>query len=373
MYKPLQAVNATSEDALSDADDISSVGSADQDLKAKYNKPGVARRTGRRTRGASTVDRMNLGYPKAGNRFRLASHSDMQSAVMWMEGKPGPAKKESPPDKNKPPPLPAQVVIEDPQWQDPELKGDSRGRLLPMGLVGSLLFGVMCTALVQRQVVDEVFGSTTALVFIGVAACVFLVTFLFLTLAALSDPGQVPSNADRVPQRSHKNFLYPRHLLRYDHYCRWIMNCIALKNHREFFVMLVGLVCISIGGFCVDIPLLCICVSRNEWFFALALSLHFGYSAGFCYYVLPIFRLHVRFVSRNELANEWKSDLFYVLEDEDTGDYTWVGDLDPMVFNERYDDFQYDPTRNPWDKGCPMNCCLFWCTSRSSEREYGEF
>lgn len=50
---------------------------------------------------------------------------------------------------------------------------------------------------------------------------------------------------------------------RYDHYCRWLTNVIGLLNHREFFVMLVGLIAIAVAGVGVDAMLMFMIVHKG--------------------------------------------------------------------------------------------------------------
>merc|ERR1719277_2520379 len=119
--------------------------------------------------------------------------------------------------------------------------------------------------------------------------CVVLyaVTLGCMTYCAFCDPGQMRRGIDvEPPARSHQTWQYKRPIRRYDHYCRWLTNCIGLLNHREFVVMLVGLVLIGILGFLLD----------------LLLALHLAYSMALLGLAGPIFKCHFGLVSRNELA-----------------------------------------------------------------------
>merc|ERR1719174_183664 len=81
-----------------------------------------------------------------------------------------------------------------------------------------------------------------------------------MTYCAFCDPGQckksqVFKNGDdelSMPKRAHKTWQYKRPVRRYDHYCRWLSNCIGLLNHREFVVMCFGLVMIGMCGTMMD-------------------------------------------------------------------------------------------------------------------------
>merc|ERR1719517_412974 len=59
-----------------------------------------------------------------------------------------------------------------------------------------------------------------------------------------------------LPRRAHKCWQYDQPIRRYDHYCRWLTNVIGLLNHREFLVMVVGLVAIGVFGMALDTFLL---------------------------------------------------------------------------------------------------------------------
>merc|ERR1719510_1109335 len=97
---------------------------------------------------------------------------------------------------------------------------------------------------------------------------------------------------------------------------------------------------------------------------AFFLFLHLAYSVMLTALAAPILRLHIGFISRNELANEWKRNEFYVITSARTGKSVPVNDLSDDEFNERFDAFEYDKKRNVYDKNIPSNCWTFWCTPR---------
>lgn len=254
---------------------------------------------------------------------------------------------------------------------DPD-SANSQGCLLPIGFVSILLVGLACLLLVHRQCVSDFFGTLSAMIFTSVTTCIFVVTLGFLALTSLCDPGQLPLAEREWPKRSHKNFQYRRPLMRFDHYCRWVNNGIALRNHRQFLVMLIGLVAIVILGIAVDVTLVVMCLSdvKLHLTFSIVVALHLVYSLALGYYVIPIFRLHVMFISRNELANEWKNDEFYIVtKGRLAGEPVQVDKLNQQEYDELFDSFQYKAELNPWDQGCPFNCWMFWCNPRSK----GEF
>ena len=74
----------------------------------------------------------------------------------------------------------------------------------------------------------------------------------------------------------------------------------------------------------------------------LCLGIHLAYALAFAWYLFPIVRLHGMFVSRNELANEWKDNLHTVVQDVETGEMTRVVDLETDECNDRFDTFMYD-------------------------------
>merc|ERR1719410_315765 len=177
-----------------------------------------------------------------------------------------------------------------------------------------------------------------------------------------------------LPKWCHKTWQYPLPIRRYDHYCRWLANCIGLLNHREFVIMLIGLVAIGVLGSLLDVFLV-IATARetDHWRTSVFLVLHLAYSLILTSLVGPIFRLHVGFISRNELANEWKRHDYYVVTSRQTGKPIAVNELSDDEFNERFDAFEYDKTKNPFDRGTCSNCWAFWCTPRWSRGQLGEF
>lgn len=104
------------------------------------------------------------------------------------------------------------------------------------------------------------------------------------------------------------------------------------------------------------------------------MAVHLIYSCFVCTLGGPILWLHVGFISRNELANEWKNNSYYVAYSHKMGDKIPVNDMSDDEFNAAFDMFEYDSDKNPWDRGCTDNCFLFWCTPRAyGPGELGEF
>merc|ERR1711974_186313 len=97
--------------------------------------------------------------------------------------------------------------------------------------------------------------------------------------------------------------------------------------------MVGGLVAIGACGCLIDLALLGIAVWGKRWAIAFFLFLHLAYSVILCSLAGPILRLHIGFVSRNELANEWKRNDFYVITSARTGKTTPVNELSDDEFN----------------------------------------
>mmetsp|Transcript_49647 Transcript_49647/g.115101 ORF Transcript_49647/g.115101 Transcript_49647/m.115101 type:complete len:480 (+) Transcript_49647:72-1511(+) len=274
----------------------------------------------------------------------------------------------------------------------------SRRPLLPFGLVTSTITGATHMVLLQFPILREMCDG----------ACLIRVFFLILyamTLGCMAycvycNAGELKREDHRkayarlqqasggtpmsgcaaeledppLPKRCHKTWQYTLPIRRYDHYCRWLTNCIGLLNHREFIVMVAGLVMIGVSGALLDFFLV-ITTAREgrHWLVAFFLALHLAYSVILVSLAGPIFRLHVGFISRNELANEWKRNDFYVITNARTGKRVPVNDLDDDEFNDHFDAFEYDKKRNTFDKDLVSNCWAFWCTPRWTPGQLGEF
>jgi len=264
-----------------------------------------------------------------------------------------------------------------------------RRPLLPFGLIVSTMLGALCMLLKQRPLMKQVMGSSGGLT--GIIAVLYAVTLFTMAYCSLCDPGQLqrqdqqarqqllqegayPKQELPLPKRAHKAWLYALPIRRYDHYCRWLTNVIGLLNHREFIIMCFGLVSIGVVGMIVDTVLLLAAACQSHWSDMALLLMHFGYSLCVVGLAGPILRLHMGFISRNELANDWKKNTHYVVHSKRIpGKVVHVEELSDNEFNERFDSFCYDETRNPWDKGTSANCWSFWCTSRWTPGQLGEF
>jgi len=285
--------------------------------------------------------------------------------------------------------------------------GFSRRPMLPVLLVTSTLCGAVHMVMLQFPLLKDLMeGALTAAYCIRVFFLVlYTATLGCMAYCALWQPGQlrredhgkeyarlqqiggsppaaascngdgVPEEQDPpLPKRCHKTWQYPLPIRRYDHYCRWLTNCIGLLNHREFIIMVTGLVAIGVLGSLLDLVLV-IDMARQggPWVIAFFLVMHLAYSLALTSLAGPIFRLHLGFISRNELANEWKRNDYYVLTSARTGKSVPVNQLSDDEFNERFDAFEYDKSRNAFDKDTLSNCWTFWCTPRWAPGQLGEF
>jgi len=240
-----------------------------------------------------------------------------------------------------------------------------------------------------------------------------MITLLCMVYCMLSDPGQISPGQGRLPRRAHKAWTHDRPIRRYDHYCRWMMNSVGLLNHREFLIMLLGLVSLCILGACLDVILLALTLTKiivgDEEASALGsllpcavVALHLAYATQFGYYANKVLCMHLGFIGRNVLCAEWKEDMFYRVGPQtrldepskrsccDSRPVTTVADLpqeerdavlgllveeiDVEDYN-RLDvaTFVYDPATNDFDRGLLSNWFAFWCVPRWGRDELGEF
>lgn len=210
---------------------------------------------------------------------------------------------------------------------------------------------------------------------------IYALTLGSMTYCAFVDPGQVPKKRGiaeseaEVPPRGHKSWQYGRPIRRYDHYCKWVANAIGLMNHREFCVMLFGLVSVGVLGGIVDVTLLVLLFVGDKpfWGTIIGIVLHLAYSATLVFLAGPILNVHTMLVSRNELAHEWKRNEFFVVKHSKRGVNIPVSELSDDEYNALADDSVYDPRRNVRDHGLASNCATFWCTSRWRRDQKGDF
>lgn len=259
---------------------------------------------------------------------------------------------------------------------------------LPLGLIMSTFLGGLCLLLLQLPVVNGILGVLPFFLGMEIAFFLFLylVTLGCMLYCYLADPGQLRRDYSQaytameregtkpsLPKRAHKTWLYRQPVRRYDHYCRWVTNCIGLLNHRQFIIMVSGLVLLAILGVAVDLVALTGVFARGtSWLTRFGCCFHLFYSVVLMTLAFPILRIHVGLVKRNELASEWKRNDFYVVEGA-RGEWIPVNSLEDDEFNARFDnDFIYDSSKNAFDQGWQANCYSFWCSSRASN-QLGEF
>lgn len=267
-----------------------------------------------------------------------------------------------------------------PPNEDTHVCGVDKRPFLPVILFCATVLSDICLALVHYPLVQDLLASFQTVPVVLIAMdCLTLYCMMY---ALLCDPGQLQKSGKRnskeassdfgpLPKRSQKTWLYERPIRRYDHYCRWLANCVGLKNHREFIIMLVGLVSAPFLGGVLDVILIVNCYNQHRLGVMTIIGLHVIYAVIIVYFAGPILRIHAGFVSRNELNAEWKRNDFQVVRE--AGVKTSVNDLDDDDYNRLFDEFVYDPTQNEFDKGCATNCFMFWCQSRWSKNQLGEF
>lgn len=263
--------------------------------------------------------------------------------------------------------------------------GNDKRPYLPLMLFGTTLIGALHMLMIQFPIIrDELSWDSWGYSIRAFFFCIYFMTLSCLVYCVLCDPGKLPVKemevfvqmhaSGELPRRCHKMWLFKQPIRRYDHYCRWLTNAVGLLNHREFVLMLAGLLTIGLGGCLVDFILVVWTSSEGRHFTGFLLIMHLTYSVILSLLTGPILRLHITFVSRNELANEYKHNLFHVVRDA-TGKAVQVNELDDAEFNAGLDEdrFEYDPSLNVFDRGCPTNCLNFWCVPRWPSNQFGEF
>jgi len=268
---------------------------------------------------------------------------------------------------------------------------------LPLGLTLTTVCGMICVILVQVPMLSRLYNVSETSLYIATLP-VYGITLLTLTYSALTDPGQIPKNytppagaalirdddhstdtednaPDKgLPRRTHKCWQYKRPVRRYDHYCRWLTNVIGLWNHREFLLMVIGLVLIGMCGAVLDsVLLLALWRQGNLWGSELFVFLHLLYSIALSCLAGPILKIHVGLVSRNEMAQEWKNNRHYIVKKCKHGENVNVSALSDDEYNLLFESFVYDPKKNSFDKGTVRNCWTFWCTPRWRQDQLGDF
>jgi len=247
--------------------------------------------------------------------------------------------------------------------------------VLPIALAVSTVLGMLFVLVLELPLCARLFAGTPSVTLGGLYLALYGVTLGCMAYCTFSDPGQTRKDqqAASAPKRAYKSWQYKRPVRRYDHYCRWLGNCIGLLNHREFVAMLVGLVLIGALGAVSDVLLTISLVHRGFWGTELLLALHLAYSVALLALAGPILRIHAGLVSRNELAAEWKRNEFYVARSARSGESVPANDLDDDEFNALFDSFVYDQKRNAYDRGLPKNCFTFWCLPRWAPEQLGDF
>ena len=126
-----------------------------------------------------------------------------------------------------------------------------------------------------------------------------------MAYCACADPGQVKQTRkmkigavggmdieEGIHRRAHKSWQYSRPIRRYDHCCKWVKNDDVfeyfwpicnndrLLNHREFVIMVAGLLLIEVLGIMVDIWL---AIGKRFWQCQCFFTLFFGQQMQVCW------------------------------------------------------------------------------------------
>lgn len=257
--------------------------------------------------------------------------------------------------------------------------------LLPPLLAFSTFAGWLCVTFVEVPLFLIRFKGMPFLGAQAVSAALHGTTLSCMVFCIFASPGMVPEGTDEddLPERAKKTWNYPRAVLRYDHYCRWLTNSIGLLNHRPFFVMVSGLYGIGCLLAVVDLILLTWAAvdgaaayePRRQYNVQdaqvvlpfIPVVLHFAYCLALVKFVGPIFFTHVRLISHGELAKDLVNEAFLVIKGTDRKVIDWESGDESIASENK----EYGEHLNKWDQGCWSNCLTFWCTSRSDS--LGEF
>jgi len=238
--------------------------------------------------------------------------------------------------------------------------------------------------LVQGRLWEDIVGSMAP--FYALFGTIYSITLCGYYLAGILSPGrqskadyeEVVQERQSMPKRAHKNFRYDTPVYRFDHYCRWLDNCIGMKNHRSFFTMVAGFVGTSMIGAVMDMVLIVlVCIDQfndnnsqggESFVCTIVTTGHMFVSVGFGYMVYPILKCHIGLIGRNELAKEWMRDDNYYVDYSD-GSKVWVLDLPEEEYDDYFDYFIYDPERNPYDNGKCRNWINFWFSCKCGDGE----
>ncbi|CAK9073340.1 unnamed protein product [Durusdinium trenchii] len=252
---------------------------------------------------------------------------------------------------------------------------------LPTALASSTVAGAICVFFIQIPIICRATGMREVALYTTFGV-LFLITLGCMMYCINADPGQSRKTRnvshdieEGLPQRAHKSFQYRRPIRRYDHYCKWVKNVIGLLNHREFILMVGGLIAIALLGILMDLWVAILLAEEGSLDAEVAVALHLGYSVALLAVAGPIMKIHFGLISRNELAQEWRSNQHYIANNTSKGDNVYVEELSDDEFNEIFDrgEFIYDKNRNPFDHGFARNCLNFWCKPRWPADSKGNF
>eukprot|EP00434_Breviolum_minutum_P040673 symbB.v1.2.036153.t1/scaffold5038.1/size31584/1 len=186
--------------------------------------------------------------------------------------------------------------------------------VLPACLAVSTVIGGLCMLLVQIPMLSR-FTKLWQVLLSAPFVVIYGIVLGCMAYCAYADPGQVKQTQkmkigavggmdieEGIPRRAHKSWQYSHPIRRYDHYCKWLKNVVGLLNHREFVIMVAGLLLIGVLGIMVDIWLAILIAEKGLFKFEIVVALHLGYSVALLAIDWPIFKIHFGLISRNEMA-----------------------------------------------------------------------
>ena len=259
--------------------------------------------------------------------------------------------------------------------------------VLPACLAVSTVIGGLCMLLVQIPMLSR-FTKLSQVLLSAPFVVIYGIVLGCMAYCAYADPGQVKQTQkmkigavggmdieEGIPRRAHKSWQYSHPIRRYDHYCKWLKNVVGLLNHREFVIMVAGLLLVGVLGIMVDIWLAILIAEKGLFKFEIVVALHLGYSVALLAIDWPIFKIHFWTDLKERDGPGMEEERALCCHNTSIGDNVPVEDLEDDEYNELFDrdSFVYDRTKNPFDNGCFTNCLYFWCQPRWNSDEKGEF
>ncbi|TNJ30556.1 DHHC palmitoyltransferase [Giardia muris] len=175
-------------------------------------------------------------------------------------------------------------------------------------LLGANLMGVVEILIVWRNTIATAVVAT-------ILTYILIVLLVHFELAAWLDPGSVPTNYNGIrrkcllcdhakPIRTHHCQVCKRCILKYDHHCPWIGNCVGLNNYGHFWSFLLWaiiaqLLCVVFNAVCTGLFF-----TRIRAYLPIV-SATIGLIAVIG--VITLFQMHVTIIRRNLTTIEYYS------------------------------------------------------------------